>query len=708
MKRFLICIITLVVLLVFVLYLIFCCGIYFPFRFNSEESMSIPFMTDNTHILHLQEDGNYEQMDIRSVAVTASMPGNYASRFAPNKEDYLRWFEAISNMGANTVQVYTIMDDDFYNALYTYNTEQDFPLYLLQGIQVSDAANYGAKSAYDDGFLGELMRDGLDCIDVIHGRKADPVNGYLYFCDVSQWVIGYIVGQEWNADTVAYTDHSSAHNGEYQGTYFSTVDDATSFEALLASIMDKMVSYEAKKYNTQRTISFVNEPSTDFLEYEDMYAEQLSKYAWIDAEHIIPADELCFGYFASYRTYDFCDDFLKYLSTEQTEKISSLLPAVDTNRVYSGYLDLLSAYHSMPVLLSGYGFSTARGTEKEAPLTEEEQGERLMNVWLDAQKANLTGVCISTWQDQWEKKSWNTAFAVSAETNVYWHDLQTDGQNYGLMAYIPGKEPVCLLDGDSSEWNGDTPVFEENGIALYTRYNQEALYILLTGDAVSEDNPLYIPIDMTDDLGSTSSDSPELSFDRAADFILCLNGKENTRLLVQERYNAMRENFNNEQAKGDPFVSYPDTDSSVFVLVQMAIKNDSMIDTSINRTVAELKALKALNSWNTGIFVHGNGNPSAENYNSLADFCFGNGCVEIRLPWQLINIADPVDMTVHQDYYVNYGVETEHISEFSIGVGNGSQIIALHKMKLKSLGRNIDWQEYLKKSYYVIQQYWLQ
>lgn len=706
MKRFLIFAVGLLVVIVGGIYLVFCRGFYICFPWGSETSASVPFQTDTADILICGKDGNYTPIEIQGVGLTASMPGNYASAFAPDKGDYLRWLGDIGDMGANTVEIYCIMDDDFYNALYEYNTSNEEPLYLIQGIQVTDAANYGAKSAYDDDFLGELLRNGLACVDVIHGRKINPLGGYVYLCDVSPWVIGYLVGYEWDADTVAYTDHQTVHNGIYQGTYFSTCEEATAFEAMLAKVMDRMISYETDKYHTQRTISFMNAPNTDFLEYEEMYAEQLSKYAWIDAEHILPEKDIYSGYFASYRTYDFCEDFTEYLSVEAKGKLVSNLAQVDRSHVYGGYLDLLSAYHTMPVLLAGYGFSTARGTVKEEPLTEWEQGERLIEVWQDAKEAKLVGVCISTWQDQWERKSWNTAFSISPETNLYWHDLQTDGQNYGLMAFWPGEDPVCLLDGDASEWINDTPALEADGMSLYARSDQEALYLLIEGEDVGEGVPLYVPFDMTDQLGSTSCASPEVSFDRAADFLLCLAGKDNTRILVQERYDAMRENFNNEQANGDPFVSFPDVDSAAFVLVRMAIRNDSLVDTSINRTARELQKLKALGAWETGRLVYGNGNPDASNYNSLADFCFGENCAEIRIPWQLINIADPVDMMIHQDYYINYGVETEHISSCGVGLGDGKETIVMHSVELKRLGRSVTWQEYKKQSYYVVQSYW--
>ena len=70
----------------------------------------------------------------------------------------------------------------------------------------------------------------------------------------------------------AYTDHNIIRSQSYQGTYFTTRDDATAFEAMLAQVMDEVTLYESKKYKTQRPIGFINDPANDFLADEPVYA----------------------------------------------------------------------------------------------------------------------------------------------------------------------------------------------------------------------------------------------------------------------------------------------------------------------------------------------------------------------------------------------------------------------------------------------------
>ena len=707
MKKFLIAAVALLLAALGGWYAVFCRGFYLP----SDGPVTAAFRTEGKSLLRQAEDGSWTPFSVKGVDVSSSMPGHYASEFAPEEADYLRWLTAIGEMGANTVRVYTVMDDDFYNALYTYNTTHEEPLYLLQGIQVSDAANNGCDDAYSDAFLGTLLTDGRDAVDVIHGRKSisnvSGNGGGFYHRDLSPWTLGYLVGQEWNSGTIAYTNHSSIRSGTYEGRYFTTAPDATAFEAMLAQVMDTMASYESDKYKTQRLLAFVNDPADDPLVYTADSANQLSKYNRLDAERVLPAAALKSGYFAAYQLYDFCSDFSRALTPEQQTALGEAMSRLDSAAPYGGYLELLSAHHTVPVVAAGYSATSARGaTDPETPpLTERQQGEALTAAHAAALNSGWSGGCISAWQDTWERRAWNTAFAVDTDRNYLWHDLQTDGQNCGLLAFDPGAERrVCLLDGDPSEWSPEDAVLTADGRTLSVRTDEEGLYLLLQGADVGPETPLYLPLDLTEESGSTTAADPALTFDRAADFLLCLDGRDNTRLLVQERYDALRENFLAEITGADPFVSFPASDSPVFVPVSMVLRNDTLVDTSAV-TPEEAWRLRLLETRETGRLTHGNGDPDSAAYNSLADFCFGKNCVEIRLPWLLLNVGDPSQMRVHSDYYDYYGVRTHAVSRLWLGTGDGSAAITLSPVSLKGWNQP-ETHERLKESYEVVRAAW--
>lgn len=710
MKRFMIAAAAAALCLTVLYYAFYYRGFYLDF--HPEAFVSAAAKTQDGEILVKNSRGEFVPFVVRGVELPSSIAGHYATDYAVEEETWLRWFALIQEMGANTVRIYTIYDDGFYNAFYEYNREREEPLYLLQGIQVSDYANNSGEDAYGAEFYASLKKDSLDVIDVVHGRKIIPFNRMKgsgsYRKDISEWVLGYILGNEWNADTIAYTNHERKEYREYQGEYFAAGTEAQAFERLLAEIMDGMVSYESRKYKVQRLMAFQNDPLKDPFVYEAEYGAQLGKYVQVDAENIRAQEGLLSGYVAAYRLYDFADGFAEYFSQEQKEELAFCMTGLDSGLYMDGYTQLLARYHSMPVIITGYGFSSSRGTDSQSgPLTEEEQGRRLAEVYQDIVNSGCSGALISTWQDVWGRRSWNTAYAQDVTNAVWWHDLQTDGQGYGLLAFDPGEEErVCLVDGDDGEWYGEEAVAGQGDTRLFARFDEECLYLLIRKEGMERDDRYYICFDVTPRSGSRTAEGLPYIFEREADFLLCLDGANNSRLLVQERYEALRENFQSQITGEDPFIHFPQKDSSEFKPINMILLNHKMV--SADATLKESLEAKRHDVFETGKLRYGNGNPQSEDYDSLADFCFGKNCVEIRIPWQLLNFSDPSSMKVHDDYYVNYGVEWFGIREIYLGIAaeGTDETVEMEAFRLKGWGSAPSWHERLKKSYDMIRESW--
>src|SRR5699024_4843841 len=157
-----------------------------------------------------------------------------------------------------------------------------------------------------------------------------------------------------------YTNNSTTYPSSYAGTYFTTGPDASRFEAAIAQVMDQITGYETAKYKTQRLIGFVNDANNDPFEYSYLYSTRFFKYNQIDAENILPTQELQSGYYAAYRLSYINPEFVQYLSDQQKAELSGILDTLDTSDIYHGYLNLLGQYHTMPVIAAGYGFSTSR------------------------------------------------------------------------------------------------------------------------------------------------------------------------------------------------------------------------------------------------------------------------------------------------------------------------------------------------------------
>ena len=177
----------------------------------------------------------------------------------------------MQEMGANTVRVYITLHDDFYNAFYAYNTAREAageePLWLIHGVWVNDYVQNSHRDAYDKDFLDAFIRDGRTLVDVLHGNKKIALGrgtgSGSYTKDVSRWVIGYMLGVEWEDVTVTYTDHKYPDKAPYQGTYLSATGDASAFESMLAQAGDEIISYESRRYKQQRLVAFSNWPTTD-------------------------------------------------------------------------------------------------------------------------------------------------------------------------------------------------------------------------------------------------------------------------------------------------------------------------------------------------------------------------------------------------------------------------------------------------------------
>ena len=114
-------------------------------------------------------------------------------------------------------------------------------------------------------------------------------------------------------------------------------------------------------------------------------------------------------------------------------------------------------------------------------------------------------------------------------------------------------------------------------------------------------------------------------------------------------------------------------------------------------------------TYETGNLRCGNADPDADDFDSLADYMFTADGVEIRIPWQLLNFSNPSEMMIHDDYYEHYGVENLHIDEMYVGLswGEGTEDrIPMAAFPLEGWGKTVTYHERLKRSYYILQEYW--
>ncbi len=710
-----------------------------------QEQEPTAFMTTDAETIYMDRGQGPEPFTVRGVNLGVGIPGKWATDYAIDKATYLRWFSQMQEMGANTLRVYITLQDDFYNAFYEYNTAREAageePLWLIHGVWVNDYVQNSHRDAYHRDFLEAFVRDGRTMVDVIHGNKRISLGrgtgSGFYRRDISRWVLGYILGVEWEDVTVTYTDHKYSGLEPYQGTYLSASDDATAFESMLAQAGDRIIGYETSRYKQQRLVAFSNWPTTDPFLYPEDITTFFMKCAQVDVEHIVTEPAFVSGQFASYHVYPYYPDYLNYilnpaeLDTRPVWEGKEVAARVDTGagtpigsvleqedfygpegraNTYLAYLRALRRHHTMPVVISEFGVSTGRGMAQrdqntgrnQGHMSEAEQGQALEECWEDIMTAGCAGGCVFTWQDEWFKRTWNTMHAVDLQRTPYWSDYQTNEQYFGLLSFDPGKEEsVCYVDGDLSEWTEEDKILDEGSRSLSLKYDERFLYLLLYEEGFSEgEKRLFIPIDVTPKSGSTYSWDYGLYFDRGADFLISIHGKEESRVLVQERYEVLRAMFHHEVHDHDAYVDPPDADSPVFKDIRLMLQTATPLLTGNWQASAE--------TYETGRLTYGSANPAAEDFNSLADFIFAGDYVELKLPWQLLNFADPSRMAVHDDYYVHYGVETITIDAIWLGLTDGEDRgrTVLAEAPLEGWGNRVTYHERRKASYYVLQQLW--
>lgn len=702
LRKFLLVCAALILALAAANYIYFHTGFYLDLHPEAEIAS---FTATRDREILVDRGSGLEPFEIRGVDLGVGKPGHFATEFAITREEYLRWFRQIQEMGANTIRVYTINSPAFYEAFYRYNRDNPEPLYLLQGLWVDDYSQNSHMDAYDPDFLDPILEDARRVVDVIHGRRNvtyDPTRGSgSYRRDVSEWVLGYILGVEWEDVTVAYTDHLYPDMPPYEGDYFYASEEATPFESMLALLGDTVAAYEGGRYKTQRLIAFSNWPTTDPMVYNEDISTLFLKVAQVDVEHIKTTGAFRSGQFASYHVYPYYPDYLRH-----SPDLSAYVDEDGQSNTYRAYLKTLADHHAMPVVISEFGVPSSRGRAQidygrgfdQGLMSEREQGEAIAACYADIMAAGCAGSVIFTWQDEWFKRTWNTMHAVDLTQTAYWSDYQTNEQYFGLLAFDPGEtESLCYVDGDAGEWS-DADLVSQNGeLALSMKYDEKYLYLLVRGPV--EDGPVYLPLDVTPKSGSAVCAAPRLSFGREADFLVILDGAENSRVLVQERYDCLRAMYGRQVNHVDPFEFPPDLDTQDFVPIQLILQLSPLYRED-QTTAPELP------TYETGRLIHGTANPADRDFNSLADFCYGQGLVEVKLPWQLLNFSNPSDMEIHDDYYAHYGVEAISIDSLWAGVGAGEAVIPMDELALKGWGNRVTYHERLKQSYYIVQSLW--
>lgn len=627
---------------------------------------------------------------VKGINLGVALPGHHPSEMPADSALYAGWLEIIAALHANTLRVYTILPPAFYRALRGWNRSHPAStLYLIHGVwtELPPGDNFDAAA-----WKAEFRREMERVTDLIHGRaRIAPRPGHAagrYDADVSAWTLGFIIGREWEPYAVKAYDQANPGERAYHGRFLD-LPSGTPMDAWLVAQCDYMLAYEADRYNALRPIAYTNWPTLDPLAHptEASTAEEL---AWrARAGHPVAAGSLEYendavavdamlarptaanpaGWFASYHAYPYYPDFMlhepAYLAARSSEGPSA----------YFGYLKDLKGHHAgMPLLISEYGVPSSRGVAHLQPQGWNHGGhdERAMGaidarLTRDISEAGAAGGILFAWMDEWFKRNWVVIdFEIPLENTRQWHNMMDAEQNYGLLGqYAGAASRTPALGGAASRWRSFPRIGSGGARLPGLRAGSDESYVYLAVEMPAlawADEGIEIGIDTwLPNRGQhrlpASGDVSRAGFEFAID----LRTADIARMLVAPGYNRYAPVA--DLASGDDFGHF--YRRPVTVTDRRDGRFDSMfVVTNRSRYGRDGTFFPASGVDRGGLRF---GTDSAS---TLSDWYYDSaaGLLELRVPWDLLNVTDPSTRTLLMDQQVSgpFGTVTADSFHFAV------------------------------------------
>lgn len=612
-------------------------------------------------------------------------------------DTFMNWFEEIKDMNANTVRVFSIMNPNFYKALYDFNKKNSSsPLYLIQGIWFSEDLMYQLTDALesDEIIISAFKKACKETVDIIHGNSSDTVYGEfspaIYDKDVSKYTVGYILGLEYPADFVIETNASHPDKANYNGKYLETKSGSTPFEAFLANVGDYLVDCETSTYNSQTPVAFLNWQVLDTITHTNEPYKEENDAVSVNTENITAKSNYYPGLFAAVDVYPYYPEFMNY-----EEKYTSYTDEKGEKDNYRAYLNDLKTQYSVPLLIAEYGLSTSRGKAHlglngydQGGLNEDEQAKLVSKMTNDIALEGCAGGLVFEWADEWFKSTWNINMYYPDDPTKRTQNLSSAEQSYGILWYDTS---TSYPDGDLSEWKNAYKVNDN----LKVMYDANYMHLLLTlpdGFDTSKDT-FFVPIS-TNGTGSKFSKKYNLKFSDNTDFLLVFNGKDNTRILCDKaqdvfhyKFGVIRKVFGTSQSK-----AYKQN-TGEYDKINTFVSNEIIVPSTNERIEPRY--------YEGGLLKFGNANPDSSDYDSSADFYYNGNTVEIRIAWYLLNVMNPTTKACINTPFKGDEITYSNFDAIKIGSGTEGKI-KLNDAKFTGV-KNVKLTQRLKKVYYSLQ-----
>jgi hypothetical protein len=623
-------------------------------------SYPVPYATVGD-LLGVWDGQTYRPVFIKGVNLGVAVPGTQAGELAATREQYDRWFNQMGALGLNAIRVYTLHYPRFYDAVARYNNAHaSAPLYVLHGIWLDEenptADFFDMTAQFDEG-----IKEVLDCS---HGNKNIPerkgrAHG-RYRTDISRWVIGWIIGREMIPEEVGLTNVKHADHTSYTGHALS-LPTGTPLEAWLTERMDGLVVYEREHYNVERPVSVASWPTLDPLHHpsEEEHSEEDSES--LDLENI-DTTRAPGGYFASYHAYAYYPDFVThdeaYLDARDRDGLNS----------YQGYLnDLKHHYATHPLLIAEYGVPTSWGNAhfgaadmNHGGQNETQQADGASRGLINILDAHCAGGAFFAWIDEWWKRTWIVdELSMPRDRYKLWHNITSPEQNFGLIEFeIEAPKFV--------RWpkvSGEGRVRE-----LKADFDAEYFYLRLTLDAAMADGEtLTLGFDTYgDDLGESRLPDGTVT-NRRNEFALVFDAPHDAQLYVIQAYDTFGI-WHQSATDAQLFHSVP-SDTGQWAEVRWRNSAGLIVEDGVtpSKKVDHIGRL----------VVRGPGDAET----SRDSVSVNGAIIDVRLPWTLLQFADPSTRSVLDDDRATPGRETRVSDGIAISALLGSDLLETERFR---------------------------
>lgn len=635
-----------------------------------EGGIQLKFRTSGS-AMEMYSNGRWQPYFAKGVNMGATLPGHFPGELAISKEDYMRWFGMIQEMGANVIRVYTILQPEFYEALVAYNAKrEDDPLFFIQGVWSPEEQLIEGKDAFEPEVKQRSMQEIKDAVGAVYGTakiEAEPHSGKAsgtYFFNAGPYLMGWIIGTEWDPRMVDETNEKHAELPDYVGVHYHSKPGASPFEKWLAEMVD-IAAQEEHKAGWQHPIAFSNWVTTDPLEHpgEPLIEEDLVS---VDPLHIGATDWTA-GYYASYHVYPYYPDFFAFDKTFQTA--TNDRGEIDS---YKSYLQQLKAYHGdLPIMITEFGVPASQGIAHLGTLgrhqgghSEKEQGEIDAAMFRQIHEEGYAGAILFTWQDEWFKKTWNTLYYDVPDRRAYWYNALTNESFFGVLGMFPSKDDVIFIDGDPSDWE-DLPNRDKTKLDMQVNGFKEI-------EAAHDEGYLYLKLELsepfhpseqtlyigTDTLKGGNRHGKELyghTLDEGLETLIEVADEQLAELRIASNYDFHTRMFREAGMEAVAPEALQD-DSGIFHPWRLVVNYQlEYPDSRIDYPFGDIAI---------GGLHRGNSNPSHPDYDSKAMWETQGNVLEMRIPWMLLGFSDPSSLTV-----IGYGEAHQRMLERRIVEG---------------------------------------